>query len=243
MAKNDRLQYSVALDKWNALHDAEQYSEDSRYGKLAVLFSQEPGEDTGDVGIMPVDQIEIFEQEARGIVQCQQQHGRKTRLYTSLNLTTLGDALHDRSISDVVLIGHSDLSAMFVDRQLTNKPNKATMDWFDVSQLTNHLKLGTVTLRGCGFARRKLSVPFGLFAVSDHRNMLAPVGRYFSPEMAGDSHEASIVPVSSKVMMSYEDVVERFPRQTRTRKETELLVLRSLELISRANLQDGVPKQ
>ena len=77
-------------------------------------------------------------------------------------------------ITDIVVIGHGSLTDVDFP--------EGSMDWWDASIQTTHLKTGQFVQRICGHFSRRLNVPLGTFVVADQRQVIAPVKEYFQPK-------------------------------------------------------------
>ena len=85
------------------------------------------------------------------------------------------------------------------------------LDWRDVSSMADHLKQGVFVQRHRGNFARQLSVPLGTFAVTNHRNIWAPVGSYFAPESLEDSENNRMCRVTNHHSpLSYAFIREHF---------------------------------
>lgn len=113
------------------------------------------------------------------------------------------DILSDQAVSDVVLIGHGSLSSVYLD-------DGKTYNWHDVALAATHLKKGVIIQRFCSNNLRKLSVPLGTFAASEHSNVIATVDRTFDPDHDA-SDEELLGPVTDSSLASYDEAKARFP--------------------------------
>lgn len=206
-------QFAEATDKWSQLRSERQFSVPPAVGRTAILYAQKGNASQGNRGPTMSEQTAYFLQEAKEI-QASLRAERREAEITELGSGVFKNVMQDREISDIVVIGHGTLSTV------SNKPSRraysgnSSIDWYDLAQLTTHLKLGSFTQRMCGQSKRALSVPFGLFAVSDHSHVIAAVGQYFSPEEFGSNEEAKLQPFTSQSQLTEGDIVRLFPQQT-----------------------------
>jgi hypothetical protein len=204
---SQRAKYQKALRKWSNLKSSGNFSLVPEEGITAILCSQEPHAVMYEGDPDEVQQIENFQREGRDYFRVLGYLGRKAYLEESLNYSVVSEALDDRRVTDIVIIGHGTFSSVYDD----SESGRQWLDWYDISLATTHLKRGSFTQRTCGNLCFDLSVPLGLFAMTSAQNVYAPVGEYFSPETLGEREEDKIKPVGTVDMYSYADIKRLFP--------------------------------
>lgn len=202
MAGNRKL-YRRATAKWEQLHRQENYSAPTGIGLTAVMVSLYSIEDKEHVQ----KEIDYFKEEAMEISLALHSQDQASRRFHGVNPDTLENVFQDPRYSDVVLIGHGDFSGVYTD-------DGRKFDWYALSLITNHLKRGRITQRFCGNTIRSTSVPFGAFAITDHRNIFAPAGKSFYPEYYPKDEEL-ITSICDKPQLTYDDVKQMFPCRMR----------------------------
>lgn len=213
MPDSDKKQYERTLLRWESLHEAEAYSLPADVGKIAILCSYSTnGEVNPDHPIAryvsPDDPV-TFRAEALALADGFQGEGRAVEVILEAEATDIRMVLQEPSFSDVVVIGHGNLSSVMVDN-IEDPDRLFHYDWASVAKDADHLKLGKFVQRTCAKPKRRLSVPLGLFAVSEHRNVLAPVGHYFAPTDLNHPDNDLIRPVTTKRRLSYDDIKSQF---------------------------------
>lgn len=197
---SDRQKFNRAHRKWQQMHDDRRYSADQSSGVVAVAYSRYSIE---DVMSQQVRELANYYDEATEICEITEKSNRKARFYDSLTRATMSRILLDEAISDVVLIGHGSLSSIYLD-------SGELYDWQDVSRATTHLKKGVFMQRFCGNNLRTTSIPLGLFSVSSHSNVIAPLDRSFDPD-DDPSDEYLLQRITDTPIDSYVDAKQRFP--------------------------------
>jgi len=91
----------------------------------------------------------------------------------------------NRSITDLVFIGHGHLA------QLHLSDNR--LNWWHLARGLDHLKQGYVVQRHCGVLWNNLNIALGTFAVSDMTRVIAPFGQQFVPESLTDESDNSLL--------------------------------------------------
>jgi hypothetical protein len=188
-------QFEKAIQKWDALQDRRQFSVESVDGYAAVIHSLHRHHKRH---AKHKKEMEVFETEAIQIASGIAMMGGNALVLAGINHPNLYALLSDPECSDIILIGHGNFSDVTGD-------NGESFGWNYISGNADHLKRGSIVQRFCGHFNEDLSVPFGMFGVSDHRNVIAPVGRIFAPENNIDD-ESLLRPVSYKPRLSFEDV-------------------------------------
>ena len=217
---SDRQQYREALREWDSLRAVGAFSSPPELGCVAIICSlheveAEPGSEAS--AYVTENDPEIFRAEAFAIADELMAVGRQPFVAINASPDDFSDVLTDPSFSDVIVIGHGDLSGVAMD----NPDNRDAFDWKDVARTADHLKKGQFVQRHCGKHTRALSVPLGLFAVSDHRSVIAPAGEYFAPTDLHHPHNSLLRSVSQALRMSYKQVKARFPYQPGTSWEDD----------------------
>jgi len=80
--------------------------------------------------------------------------------------------LVDPTVTDMILIGHGSIGNFWGE-------NGVRIDWQDVNEAMSKrgvLKQGSIEQRTCGHFAVNTAVPWGTFAVSDQRNLVAATG-------------------------------------------------------------------
>lgn len=201
---NDKAQYREALKNWEQLHDDKAYSVPPEVGRVAVLCSYHTGLIDAGSGKVKKQHREVkkFRSEALQLADFIMEMGQGVEVVLDAQSADIDQVLQDPTFSDVVAIGHGDLSLLFINN--ANQSNIYT--WHEVSLTADHLKTGEFVQRHCGMTQRKLPVPLGAFAMADHRNVFAPVNRYFNPSGLMHHHNTLLMSVSPNPVMSYEYV-------------------------------------
>ncbi len=217
---SDEKQFNRALAKWDALRDQGAVSVPSSIGKVAIVCSYEMLGDevcTHETEVTGRSDLEIFRDEASDLADLNHNYGRGVDVVLDAKATDLEAVLSEMDISDVIIIGQGSLS----DLTLTKAPGGTQYDWSNVAEAVSLLKQGLIVQRFCGTLARELNVPFGLFAVNDHRNNIAPIGEYFAPVSLVDPSNFLLKPVSNVERLMYADVKARFSRQPNPVSPTE----------------------
>lgn len=177
---SDRRQFAHATQKWHDLYDNNKFSVLSRDGICTIFRSNTETFSIGD------DSKEFFDYSDREIVQLCEAYDylvRDIRIIDGLTRAALMQAVQDPEVSDLVIIGHGDISAVYLDDYAEEKVHSTEkIDWRDISKMSTHLKLGHYIHRCCGNYLRDLNVPFGTFMLQDHGNTIAPFNSAFEPE-------------------------------------------------------------
>jgi hypothetical protein len=206
---SDKQQYRDALVRWDTLNEERMYSLPRYLGGVAVLCScndwplesmeDSPGSRTGD-------DPAALRAEALKLAAAIRAGGQAVDVALDATGSDIDAVLQDRRISDVIVIGHGNLSDFFIRDMRTD----GVYDWLDVSIAADHLKTGLFVQRTCAVPSRSLSVPLGLFAMHDHRNVIAPVGSFFMPTSLSHPDNDLLVQVTDMRRMAYRDVKKRF---------------------------------
>ena len=199
--------YAAALQHWDEYSNAGNFSVPSDMGKVAILC---PYVDTYDSHREEVDKYPKLEAEAFSIADDLQQRGKTPIVAQRAKPYDFAQVLKDPSISHVLLIGHGCLSSVEVENPTSDD---ARLDWENLAAMADHLKTGSFIQRMCGTTPRKLNVPLGLMVVSEHRNVLAPLGESFAPQDTADPQNELVKPVTRLARMEYADIKRDFPQQ------------------------------
>lgn len=208
--KSSARLFNRYLESWDHHHAMNNFSLPQREGIKAIIYGTRLGSvddpDTKENNRL----LESFEQEAYEIADECRQLGGRALLYTGMSLGTFSDVLEDRRVSDIVVIGNGSFSAIYSDSWTTEQPDY--IEWTSVARRATHLKQGAFIQRTCGhfLSENRLSPPFGMFALSDHRNIFSPINEYFGPEntpnqAAVEAEEQKIRQVSSvgRISLAY----------------------------------------
>lgn len=208
MATNERM-YQAALTEWDALNAAGSLSVPATDGITALLL---PFNHTyrDSENLEGQNFSDLCDATYRLADQAMAQ-GRDIELAINATAVDFDRVLTDHTISDVIVIGHGCLASI----EMTSVHDTDRIDWRDVAYYANHLKTGKFVQLTCGTLPRKLNVPFGLFAVSAHHNVLAAVGERIVPAYFWRV-DSPIAPVTSKSRLDLESVKELFPQRKLT---------------------------
>lgn len=212
MAGSDKQQYERALTRWDELHESGAYSVPPSLGRLAIVCSYntwEPSPDDPHASYVSPEDPANFRIEALALADGFRDEGRSVEVVLDAEATDIKAILKEPSFSDVIVIAHGQLSSIMIDN-MEDSSMLYQYDWRSVSKDADHLKLGYFVQRSCARLRRRLSVPLGLFAASEHRNVLAPVGHYFAPTNLQHPHNDLIRPVTEASRLDYESVKLHF---------------------------------
>jgi len=177
---DDRAQFEKAMATWDRLHNAGSYSVPRDIGVTAIVCAYGTDVYAGNpekVKKWVRDDTRTFRNEALAITDRLNALGRETLTIFDADSGDMTSVLQDPHVSDIHIIGHGNLSSMYI--AYGDEGN--TYDWQDAQLDADHLKTGLIIQRFCGLARRNLPVPFGSFIAADHRNVIAPVGKVFTP--------------------------------------------------------------
>ena len=208
MMAGDSHQYAEALRNWQLLHDYNAYSVKKEQGTTAVFCSYF----TDIYYDMPYNkklanrEIKTFRKEALKIAELILKSGRCVEVILNAMPRDFIEVIQDPMFSDIITIGNGSLSCLYMqDNERAN-----LFDWNDISQAADHLKTGRFIQRQCGNFTRRLSVPLGLFAVADHRDVYAALGVNIAPRGLQHQDNNLIVPVTDYSPMTYKDIVTDF---------------------------------
>lgn len=169
-----------ANEKREKLATRGEFSLPSEMGRLAIVVSDRPnymsaGNASRQFGISYEDyirqEIESFEKEAERIKNDRGANYESViRLYATDE--NLGYVFRNRTISDVVVIGHGSINSIW------SRGAERYYDWVQASNASNHLKLGVIEQRMCGGFPMSdgRNAPLGSFVVRTLSNVWAAVG-------------------------------------------------------------------
>ncbi len=201
---SDKEDYTIALEKWQSLHDEGLFSDPGENRSVAVLLPYDHHDHDGYTG---VESFEALREEAYGLATTLANTKHNVTLAIDAEETDFKEVLQDPKIASVVVIGHGGLSAVH-----TADPAKR-LDWADISRMTTHLKTGKFLQRFCGGLWRDFNAPLGTFAMDSHSKVYAPVGKTFSPRNLDDKENNKIIPVTRKTKLGYHAVKMAFPKE------------------------------
>jgi hypothetical protein len=198
---SDRKQFRDAADKWEELYNERRFSLAPDIGITAIMYAVATAGDTDDA--RENERIN-FEDEAHDIADVLMSQKRRTEVMRGITQSAFyNEVLARHEVASVILIGHGNFSNVISD-------HSSVIDWRDVSYISTHLKRGIFEQRFCGHYMRDLSVPLGLFAVSDPRRIYAAKGTQFAPER-NPNDEKLMRPITSKSRLHYGDIKALFP--------------------------------
>lgn len=185
---SNRKMFNRATAKWQAFHEAGEFSLPVDAGKTAIIssfFTDEPPDtETG------ITELESFQSEARELAKRTLASGGRPELAIDATRDDITDLIRDREVATMYIIGNGSLASFIV-------AEKNYYDWLDVSNATTHLKLGNFVQRQCGGLTRVFNAPVGLFAVSDPRNVHAAFDTEFYPLSLDDPVNEKVQPIFS----------------------------------------------
>lgn len=205
----DSERFEKALGKWDQLHEAGHYSAPTELGSLAILLPYDHNRETGFV----VDSFPTFSAEAYSIADHAKTIGKVAEVAINATKADFRSVMHDPTVSDVVVVGNGCLSSVAVAGR------DKRIDWLHISRMSDHLKTGVFVQRFCGFTPRQLNAPLGMFAVDDHRSVLAPVNRFIRPRSLQHRHNRYIAPVFSAARADRQTIAEVLPERKVTKRQ------------------------
>lgn len=184
---SDRDKFKNSLRKWDQLRDQEFFSVPKNLGKTAIFCSYAIIDLVGErLYKKGHKDVKSFRKEAFSIADRITEEGKQAEVILNASDIDFDFILHDESFSDIITIGHGNLSMLIInDEENIDQP----IDWYDLSSFTDHLKTGNFVQRQCGTFGRDISVPLGMFCVSNHCDVVAPIGLPFNPR--GLNHPAN----------------------------------------------------
>ncbi len=184
---SDKKRYNESLSKWDDLHKQQLFSVPREVGKTAIFCSYAVIDLIGNRAYKKGRKdVSSFRKEAFSIADRLAEQKRSAEVILNASDNDFNRILQDNSFSDIVTVGHGNLSTLVInDEDKLDYP----IDWYDLSNYTDHLKTGYFIQRQCGTFGRDLSVPLGMFCVSRHCDVIATVGLAFNPK--GLDHPAN----------------------------------------------------
>ena len=201
---SDSRQFERAMAVWEDFHENGYYSDPLEVGRMAILCAY--GVDAYDEEDPAVcvkwakQDAKDFRKEAIALTELANDSGKDTVTVFNPTAHDVREVLRDPTISDIQVIGHGNLSEVFLSKL------DGTYDWRDAQLDATHLKTGKFVQRFCGHIARELPVPLGTFVVSGHQDVIAPVGRYFNPRGLLHPQTEWLRPFSSEPRASYMSV-------------------------------------
>lgn len=211
---SDRDRFQLAIEGWNELKRDECLSVDNTIGKLAIFCAPtvlDITEYTKEDEIKKTREKDekdnqIMVAEAHAIADEDLYKGGVAEVILNPTDTDFADVLTDPSFCDIITIGHGSMSSLWYydgEEYLT--------DWFEFSSMADHLKTGEFIQRQCGIFRGGLSVPLGMFVVSDFESVVAAFGQSFEPEIyPGDPEEEKLIRPFKFIAPTYEGIKAGF---------------------------------
>jgi hypothetical protein len=206
---SNRVEYGRALERWDAFHDAKEYSAPERIGRVALIVANFTH---GETRLEKYRERRKFIEDAREYARGYESVRRNSvQWVTEVTRESVAEVLRDDSISTMVFYGHGSFSSVVAD-------DGSELDWRFVAEHTTHLKLGHCEQRTCGHFDRGVSVPFGLFAMAHPSRVTVPAGMDFRKDAylwkekeLIQLEEAKIKPVvEGKDRLEYEDILELY---------------------------------
>lgn len=203
----DRQRFNRALDKWDALKESDYLSVPKGLGQIAIFCSYAVIDIVHDkLYKRGKKDVANFRNEAFAIADRLKAQEYCAQVILNASLGDFASVLKDPKVSDIITIGHGDLSTLLIG----NNEELSEVDWLDVSNFSDHLKTGQFVQRQCGNFTRDLSVPLGLFSVSDHSNIIAPSGMSFTPYGLDHPDNDFLRPVTDNPRLSYREAKNTF---------------------------------
>ena len=154
----------------------------SGLGKLAIIVSRVPDHNST---LTPREQHQAFLEEAERLKQERAEQHQDVVIRRIAVASDMKFDFGDPEVTDIILIGHGSISAMWTD-------GGRNFDWRMAARSARSLKQGKVEQRMCGNLPTKkftnglggvieelphrYSVPLGTFAVSNLSNVTAAIG-------------------------------------------------------------------
>jgi hypothetical protein len=204
---NDKKKFEGAMSRWHDLKAGQSFSVPTDVGKLAILCSYAPPRAFGanvQARLQHRRNVAIFKREALALTETAQSTGKTVQTFFDASTEDMTAVLVDHSVSDVVVIGHGNLSSVSLGK------GSEDYDWEDVAETVDHLKTGVFTQRVCGVYARDLNVPLGTFAVNDMSNVIAPLGILFNPTTVTEPLNQALAPAFEAVAPTYNAIKRSF---------------------------------
>jgi len=199
----EQVRFVKAQAVWDDQIASGNLSMPEKLGDTAILLPYYPPMPEADI----LESYPVLRREALDLWAGLRAVGKEVIIVDNADKTDFKRVLTDPQISSVVVVGRGSLSSLRVPIS-----ENAILDWEDIAEMADHLKERFVQ-RFCGYYVRRLNVPLGLFAVSDHRNVFAPAGSSFMPVDLKDKQNALIKPVTNKPRLTYQDIKDCFAKR------------------------------
>ena len=196
MADN-RQQFREAVEGWQQLYRDQAFSLSPDIGSTAIICSglpyQTPGTDNAEA------ELGLLRREAFMLADHVRSNNGVAEVAINATVSDMTRLLQDPKVATMYTIANGNLAAI-------NLETPGDYDWRQVAIDATHLKLGVFIQRHCGILSRTFNAPLGLFAVTDPRNVWAPVGEFFNPADLTEPENAKIRRVFSRKKVHYRDV-------------------------------------
>ena len=195
---SDRQKFRVAVAKHEMLRREKHCSVPPEFGKTAIVSSVFTDEDLDTE--RGVTELESFRREAYSLADLVIARAGTPELAVDASRDDIDRIIKDPDISDIYVIGNGSLSTLILDV-------RDYYDWLNVSEATDHLKLGKFIQRQCGGLTRSFNVPMGLFAVCRPSDVHAALDDAFYPASLDDPVNEKIQPVLNMARpVTYEEI-------------------------------------
>ena len=202
----DKQNYKKALDKWDHLRHEKFFSVPRDIGRVAIFCSFAVIDIVGDKSYRRGKKdVKVFYKEALALADRLSALDYATDVILNASSNDFELTLQDPTVSDIITIGHGNISSL-----LLGSEDVSSVDWQDISYYSDHLKTGQFVQRQCGNFARNLSVPLGLFCVSDHTNVIAPFGMSFTPYGLDHPDNELLSSVTDSTRLGYHEAKEIF---------------------------------
>lgn len=203
----DKQRFNRALEKWDALKANDYLSMPKEIGQVAIFCSYAVIDIVHDkLYKRGKKDVANFRKEAFAIADRLKAQEYCATVILNASLGDFASVLQDPKVSSIITIGHGDLSTLLIG----DDKNLSEVDWVDVSNYTDHLKTGQFVQRQCGSFTRDLSVPLGLFSVSNHSDIIAPSGMSFTPYGLDHPDNDFLMPVTDNPRLNYREAKNTF---------------------------------
>lgn len=152
--------------------------------------------------LSPDDQLRAFHEEGERLKDDYGQTGEfaDVRLYEDTNHMEMSFDLADREVASIITIGHGCLGSLSLGHGRKN------YDWHDVAKSVRHLKQGFIEQRTCGtVAKDAKTVPWGVFALADQRQLRVAAGQTVPDE---DPDDGLFQPIFDKKVNSAKEILQ-----------------------------------
>lgn len=148
-------------------------------GYTAVICSTESTEERDSPAA--AEQISHFKNETAEIAWNLYTKGRTVEDIVTDSINDVRAVVGDEECTDIIVVGNGSYSTLWLsDNHLS---------WWNLSQMSNHLKTGEFTQRTCGHIGRtdRLNISLGTFAMANLNKLVAPVGLAINDEHPDES--------------------------------------------------------